>query len=32
MAAEGKLDGIIFFRYPLGKYPHEPDMQMLMRI
>jgi methylglyoxal synthase len=32
MAAEGKLDGIIFFRDPLGKHPHEPDVQMLMRI
>ena len=32
MAAEGKLDCIIFFRDPLGKHPHEPDVQMLMRI
>lgn len=32
MAAEGKIDGIIFFRDPLGKHPHEPDIQMLMRI
>ena len=29
---EGKVDGIIFFRDPLGKHPHEPDIQMLMRI
>ncbi|NGM72322.1 methylglyoxal synthase [Sphingobacterium sp. SGL-16] len=32
MAAEGKIAGIIFFRDPLGKHPHEPDIQMLMRI
>lgn len=32
MAAEGKLDVIIFFRDPLDKHPHEPDVQMLMRI
>lgn len=32
MAAEGKIDGIIFFRDPLGKHAHEPDIQMLMRI
>lgn len=32
MAAEGKIDCIIFFRDPLGKHAHEPDIQMLMRI
>lgn len=32
MAAEGSIDGIIFFRDPLGKHAHEPDIQMLMRI
>lgn len=32
MAVEGQLDGIIFFRDPLGKHPHEPDVQMLMRV
>ena len=32
MAAEGKIAGIIFFRDPLGQHPHEPDIQMLMRI
>lgn len=32
MAAEGDLNGIIFFRDPLGKHPHEPDVQMLLRV
>lgn len=32
MAAERKIDAIIFFRDPLDKHPHEPDVQMLMRI
>ena len=32
MAALGELDLIIFFRDPLGKHPHEPDVQMLMRL
>lgn len=32
LAAEGKIDGIIFFRDPLGKHAHEPDIQMLVRI
>ncbi len=32
LAAERKLDMIIFFRDPLDKHPHEPDVQMLMRI
>src|SRR5690606_29628760 len=32
LAAEGKIDAIIFFRDPLGKHPHEPDIQMLMRV
>jgi len=32
MAAEGLLDCILFFRDPLGKHPHEPDVQMLLRI
>jgi len=32
MAAEGLIDAILFFRDPLGKHPHEPDIQMLMRV
>lgn len=32
MVAESNLDLIIFFRDPLDKHPHEPDVQMLMRI
>lgn len=31
-AAEKKLDMVIFFRDPLDKHPHEPDVQTLMRI
>jgi methylglyoxal synthase len=30
--AEGKIDMVLFFRDPLDKHPHEPDIQMLMRI
>ncbi len=32
LAAEKDLDLVIFFRDPLDKHPHEPDVQMLMRI
>jgi methylglyoxal synthase len=32
MVAEGRLDIVIFFRDPLDKHPHEPDVQMLMRL
>lgn len=32
MAATKMIDIIIFFRDPLDKHPHEPDVQMLMRI
>ena len=30
--AEKTIDMIIFFRDPLDKHPHEPDVQMLMRL
>jgi len=32
MVAEGKIKAVIFFRDPLNPHPHEPDVQMLMRI
>ncbi len=31
MVATGDIDLVIFFRDPLDKHPHEPDVQMLMR-
>lgn len=30
--AEGKTKMVIFFRDPLAKHPHEPDIFMLMRL
>src|SRR5690606_28456439 len=32
LTAEGKVDGIIFFRDPLVKHVHEHNIQMLIRI
>ena len=32
MVATGELNMVIFFRDPLDRYPHEPDVQMLMRM
>ncbi len=32
LVAEGKIDMVIFFRDPLAKHPHEPDIFMLMRL
>jgi len=29
---EGVVKGVFFFRDPLDKHPHEPDINMLMRI
>jgi len=31
LVATEKIDMVIFFRDPLDKHPHEPDVQMLMR-
>ena len=28
---EGHLDAVMFFRDPMGKHPHEPDVNMLLR-
>lgn len=30
--AKQDMDMVIFFRDPMGKHPHEPDVQMLMRL
>jgi methylglyoxal synthase len=32
LVATGEIDMVIFFRDPLDKHPHEPDVQMLMRL
>lgn len=32
LVTEGKIDAVIFFRDPLDRHPHEPDIAMLMRI
>ncbi len=32
LVSEGKISMVFFFRDPLGKHPHEPDVQMLMRL
>ncbi len=32
MVATKDLDVVIFFRDPLDRHPHEPDVQMLMRL
>jgi len=32
MVAIGEIKAVIFFRDPLDKHPHEPDVNMLMRI
>jgi len=32
MVAKHELDAVLFFRDPLDKHPHEPDVQMLMRV
>ncbi|AJH14582.1 MULTISPECIES: methylglyoxal synthase [Myroides] len=30
--AEGKTSMVLFFKDPLGKHPHEPDINMLLRV
>lgn len=32
MVSRGEMDAVIFFRDPLDRHPHEPDIQMLMRL
>lgn len=32
MVAEKNIDAVIFFRDPLDKHPHEPDVLMLLRL
>ena len=32
MVATKQIDMVIFFRDPLDKHPHEPDVQMLVRL
>lgn len=32
MVAEGKIAAVFFFIDPLGKHPHDPDIQTLLRI
>lgn len=32
MVASEEIDAVIFFRDPLDSHPHEPDVQMLMRV
>ena len=32
MVSRDEIDGVIFFRDPLGKHPHEVDVSMLMRL
>ncbi len=32
LVATGFIKAVIFFRDPLDKHPHEPDVQMLLRI
>ena len=32
LVATGEMQIVIFFRDPLDKHPHEPDVQMLMRL
>ena len=32
LVAEGRVNAVFFFLDPLGKHPHDPDIQSLLRI
>jgi methylglyoxal synthase len=32
MVAEGRVAAVFFFIDPLGKHPHDPDIQSLLRV
>jgi methylglyoxal synthase len=32
MVTRGEVDGVVFFRDPLDKHPHDVDISMLMRL
>jgi methylglyoxal synthase len=32
MVAENKIEAVFFFVDPLGKHPHDPDINMLLRL
>ncbi|HRD08159.1 MAG: methylglyoxal synthase [Saprospiraceae bacterium] len=32
LVATGDVDAVFFFRDPLDRHPHEPDVQMLLRL
>ncbi len=32
MVTEGEINAVFFFRDPLDRHPHEPDIAMLMRL
>ena len=32
MVTRGEIDGVLFFRDPLDKHPHDVDISMLMRL
>ena len=32
MVVRGEVDAVLFFRDPLDRHPHEPDVQMLLRL
>jgi len=32
MVTRGEIDGVVFFRDPLGKHAHDVDISMLMRV